>query len=151
MVQKFIYKMEECKLWQKATKSIADWRGIYPAICIPFNEDSTLCEKELYPYLDWLLEYTDKGIRGLVTNGHTGEISGLENDERALVTKLVADHVKKSGKDVKIISGVSAEGTADAIKQAQAAEAAGADGILTYATTLMVKIWNEARRSYSIR
>ena len=115
---------------EKAKKSIANWRGIYPAICIPFNEDSTICEKELYPYLDWLLEYNDKGIRGLVTNGHTGEISGLENDERALVTKLVADHVKKSGKDVKIISGVSAEGTADAIKQAQAAEAAGADGIL---------------------
>lgn len=114
----------------KAAKSRAEWRGIYPAICVPFNEDSTVSEKELYPYLDWLLEYSDKGIRGLVTNGHTGEISGLENEERAYVTKLVADHVKKSGKDVKVISGVSAEGTADAIKQAQAAEAAGADGIL---------------------
>ncbi|WP_082141595.1 dihydrodipicolinate synthase family protein [Clostridium carboxidivorans] len=66
-------------------------------------------------------------FKKLFTNGHTGEITGFSNEERAHVTKLAADRVK--GK-VKIISGVCAEGTFDAINQAKAAEAAGADGIL---------------------
>ncbi|RMC96520.1 dihydrodipicolinate synthase family protein [Clostridium autoethanogenum] len=104
-----------------------EWGGIYPAIMVPLNDDYSINEKEFNNYIDWLLKYADKGIAGLVTNGHTGEITGFSNEERAHITKLAADRVK--GK-VKIVSGVCAEGTFDAINQAKAAEAAGADAIL---------------------
>ena len=104
-----------------------EWRGIFPAIMVPLNEDYTVNENEFRNYLDWLLTFKDKGITGLVTNGHTGEIYGWNPEERAYITKLAADHVKGR---MKIISGVSAEGTFEAIDHAKSAQEAGADGIL---------------------
>lgn len=104
-----------------------EWGGIYPAIMVPLYDDYSINEKEFNNYIDWLLTYSDKGIAGLVTNGHTGEVTGFSNQERAHITKMAVDRVK--GK-VKIVSGVCAEGTYDAIEQAKAAEAAGADAIL---------------------
>ncbi len=103
------------------------WGGIYPAIMVPLNTDYSINEKEFANYLDWLLKFTDKGVAGLVTNGHTGEISGFLPKERAQITKLAAGRV--AGR-CKIISGVSAEGTFEAIEHAKAAQEAGADGIL---------------------
>ena len=104
-----------------------EWSGIYPAIMVPLNEDYSINEQEFNNYMDWLLKFTDKGIAGFVTNGHTGEISGFKPDERARITKMAADHV--AGR-CKIVSGVSAEGTFEAIEHAKAAQEAGADGIL---------------------
>ena len=67
------------------------------------------------------------GIKGVVCNGHTGEIASLRPKERAHVTKITAEAVK--GK-VKVVSGVSAEGSLEATDYALAAKDAGADGIL---------------------
>jgi 4-hydroxy-tetrahydrodipicolinate synthase len=103
------------------------WGGIYPAIMVPLKADYSIDEKEFRNYMDWLLKFTDKGVAGFVTNGHTGEISGFLPAERAHITKLVAEHV--AGR-CKIISGISAEGTFEAIEHAKAAQEAGADGIL---------------------
>jgi 4-hydroxy-tetrahydrodipicolinate synthase len=104
-----------------------EWGGIYPAIMVPLNEDYSINEQEFKNYMDWLLTFTDKGIAGFVTNGHTGEISGFMPEERARITKIAAEHV--AGR-CKVISGVSAEGTFEAIEHAKAAQEAGADGIL---------------------
>jgi 4-hydroxy-tetrahydrodipicolinate synthase len=103
------------------------WRGIYPAIMVPLNEDYSINELEFRNYIDWLLKFTGKGIAGLVTNGHTGEISGFSPEERKRITKVAADHA--AGR-CKIISGVCAEGTFEAIEHAKAAQEVGADGIL---------------------
>jgi 4-hydroxy-tetrahydrodipicolinate synthase len=67
------------------------------------------------------------GIKGVVCNGHTGEIMSLRDSERAEVTRITAEAV---GDKVKVISGVSGEGSASAIDQAIAAKEVGADGIL---------------------
>ena len=104
-----------------------EWGGIYPAISVPLKEDYSINEQEFRKYIDWLLKFTDKGVAGFVTNGHTGEISGFLPVERAHITKIAAEHV--AGR-TKIISGVSAEGSFEAIEHAKAAQKAGADGIL---------------------
>ena len=104
-----------------------EWGGIFPAVMVPLNEDYSVNEQEYKNYLDWLLTYSDKGITGFVTNGHTGEMYGWNPEEKAYITKLAADHVKGR---VKIVSGVSAEGTFETIEHAKAAQEAGADGIL---------------------
>lgn len=106
---------------------VKEWSGIFPALMVPLNEDYSVNEQEFKNYMDWLLTYADKGISGFVTNGHTGEISGWDPQQRAYITKLAADHVKGR---VKIISGISCEGTVEAIEHARAAQEAGADGIL---------------------
>jgi 4-hydroxy-tetrahydrodipicolinate synthase len=66
-------------------------------------------------------------MKGLVCNGHTGEIMSLRPSERARVTAILADEVK--GK-VRVVSGVSAEGSLEAIDHAIEAKEAGADAIL---------------------
>lgn len=101
------------------------WTDIFPATCLPLNDDYSVNEGELRRYVRWLAGIDQ--IRGLVCNGHTGEITSLSPAERRRVTQVIASEVAG---DVLVISGVSAEGTLEAIEQAQAAQAAGADGIL---------------------
>jgi len=92
---------------------------------VPLNEDYTINEQELRNYVEWLIGF--KHITGLVTNGHTGEISGFNREERKRITQIVADQAKGR---VRVISGVCCEGTFEAIEHAKDAQDAGADGIL---------------------
>ncbi len=107
------------------TKSRAAWSGVFPATLCPFTNDYNIDEEDLARYLAWVAGHD--GIKGVVVNGHTGEITSLRNAERARVTAIAAQAVSDR---VKIISGVCAEGSHDAIDQAAAAKEAGAEAIL---------------------
>ena len=104
------------------------WMGVFPATLCSFYEDETIDEKGLRDYFSWLCRI--EGVKGLVCNGHTGEIMALRPEERKQVTEILADEVQKSGKNIKIISGVAGEGSLVAIDHAIAAKDAGADAIL---------------------
>jgi 4-hydroxy-tetrahydrodipicolinate synthase len=104
------------------------WSGVFAATLCSFHEDESLDEEGLCRYLRELASVD--GIQGLVCNGHTGEIMSLRPTERAKVTALVARTVADSPRLVKGISGVSAEGSLEAIDHAIAAREAGADAIL---------------------
>ena len=101
------------------------WAGVFPATLCPFNLDESIDTEGLASYMKGLAAID--GIKGVVCNGHTGEIMSLKDDERAEVTQISASAV---GDKVKVISGVSAEGSVSAIDQAQAAKSVGADAIL---------------------
>jgi 4-hydroxy-tetrahydrodipicolinate synthase len=111
-----------------ATYRTHPWMGVFPATLCPFNEDESLDEPGLRAYFSWLCAIP--GLKGLVCNGHTGEIMALSVDERTRVTRILAEEVKRSGRPLKVISGLAAEGSLVAIEQAKAARAAGADAIL---------------------
>jgi 4-hydroxy-tetrahydrodipicolinate synthase len=102
--------------------------GVFAATLCPFHPDETIDEAGLRAYFAWLCRVP--GLKGLVCNGHTGEIMSLSQTERARVTQILAEEVKKSGRPLKVISGVAAEGSRVAVAEAQAAKAAGADAIL---------------------
>jgi 4-hydroxy-tetrahydrodipicolinate synthase len=104
------------------------WMGVFPATLCAFCDDESIDEEGLRRYVGDLCDAD--GLKGLVCNGHTGEIMALRPRERAGVTKIFAEEVKKSGKALKVISGVCAGGSLEAIDDAQAAKEAGADGIL---------------------
>ncbi|MEM7009840.1 MAG: dihydrodipicolinate synthase family protein [Verrucomicrobiota bacterium] len=104
------------------------WTGVYPATLCPFLDDESIDEDGLRTYIAELANVD--GVRGLTCNGHTGEIMSLRPDERARVTQIVREAVDASGRDVKVISGVSAEGSFEGIDHAAAAKDAGADAIL---------------------
>ena len=104
---------------------VINWKTILPALCIPLKDDYSINEPELRKYVSWLADFDEIG--GVVTNGHTGEITSFSLEERAEVTRIVADEI---GDRSMVISGVCAEGTINAIKEAQSAQKAGADGIL---------------------
>jgi 4-hydroxy-tetrahydrodipicolinate synthase len=104
------------------------WSGVFSATLCPFHEDESLDEQGLSRYCCELAGVD--GIQGLVCNGHTGEIMSLRPSERDRVTQLVAKAVADSSRPIKVISGVSAEGSLEAIDHAIAAREAGADAIL---------------------
>ena len=101
------------------------WSGVFAATLCPFNEDCSIDEQGLRAYGRHLASIV--GIKGLVCNGHTGEVTGLLATERVRVTKILASEV---GDQVRIISGICAEGSFAAVDDAQAAKEAGADAIL---------------------
>jgi len=108
------------------------WAGVFAATLCPFHADEALDEEGLRQYIGELARVD--GMRGLTCNGHTGEIMSLRSDERARVTRIVRESVdaanNETGRCVKVISGVSAEGSLEAIEHAESAKEAGADAIL---------------------
>ena len=105
-----------------------EWHGLFAATLCPFFEDQRLDEAGLRQYIRGLT--AEAGLKGLVPNGHTGEIMSLRPTERAEVTRIVSDEVRLSGKSLKVISGLCAEGSLEAVDHAHAARDAGADALL---------------------
>jgi 4-hydroxy-tetrahydrodipicolinate synthase len=108
------------------------WTGVFPASLCVFHEDESLDEAGLQAYFAELAAVD--GVNGLVCNGHTGEIMSLRPRERARVTQILVETLRqtheKTGRVVKTVSGVSAEGSHEAIDHALEAKASGADAIL---------------------
>ena len=109
--------------WQKQP-----WSGVYAATLCAFHDDETIDREGLIRYFTQVGGVP--GIRGLVCNGHTGEIMSLRGRERAEVTRLCREAVDQAGLSTKVISGVSADGSLEAIDHAIEAREAGADAIL---------------------
>lgn len=101
------------------------YKGIWPALQCPFDDNFAIDEAELRKFASWLAGH--KGIGGLVTNGHTGEVFAHTPKRRAEVTRIVADEVK--GK-LPVVSGLCCEGIDEAVEHAQMARGAGAVGLL---------------------
>lgn len=104
------------------------WMGVFAATLCTFHENETLDLGGLAQYFNELAAVP--GLKGLVCNGHTGEIMSLRPSERAEVTHTLAKSMRASGSNAKVVSGVSADGTLEAIEHALAAKEAGADAIL---------------------
>ncbi|MBW1695638.1 MAG: dihydrodipicolinate synthase family protein [Deltaproteobacteria bacterium] len=101
------------------------FRGILPAMQVPFDPDFSVDEPELRRFTSWLAGH--EGIGGLVTNGHTGEVFALSAKGRAEITRIVADEV--SGR-LPVISGICCEGINEAVEHAKMAKDAGVSGLL---------------------
>lgn len=101
-----------------------DLKGLIPAIAVPFQEDFSIDAAGLTRFARWLAG--QRGIKALMTNGHTGEVFSLTPAERTEVTRITAQAV--DGR-VPVISSIVCEGILDAVEQAKAAKAAGASAL----------------------
>src|SRR4030095_4559696 len=101
------------------------YHGVLPAMQVPFKTDFSIDEPELRRLASRLA--ATRGITGLVTNGHTGEVFALDAEERARVTHIVADEVKGR---VPVVSGVCVAGICAAGAHAEVARQPGAPGLL---------------------
>lgn len=104
-----------------------NFKTIFPAVSVPLNKDYSIDEPAFRAYLRWLKSFYDKGIGGVVVNGHTGEITGLTRKERERITRIAAE---ECGDIMTVVSGVNCENTAESIEMAREAKEAGADAIL---------------------
>lgn len=110
------------------TKNVErQYSGIIPAIPVPFLKNMEIDEIGLRQLARRLGETGD--VVGLLTNGHTGEVFALSPEERATVTRIVADELAQHG-HLPVISAVVCEGIGDAVLHAMMAKDAGARAVM---------------------
>jgi dihydrodipicolinate synthase/N-acetylneuraminate lyase len=101
-----------------------EWRGYIPAITTPFDADGELDLAGLGRLLEWL---HGEGMHGLVVAGTTGEWTSLKPQERKTLISAVGRQM--AGK-LPLIAGCTAFTAIEVLDFAQAAAAAGFEGIL---------------------
>ena len=99
--------------------------GCLTALVTPFDERGNVDEKVLVTLVDRQIE---GGIDGLVPCGTTGESPTLSEEEQHRIIELV---VGEAGGKIPVLAGAGSNSTRHAVHLAQAAEKAGADGVLS--------------------
>lgn len=100
-------------------------KGVYTALVTPFDSAS---EQILYPVFEQLLkEQAQAGIAGVVVCGSTGEAATLEEQEQKELLSFAASKLPKT---CLLLAGVGSNDTKKAQRQAQLAEAAGAQALM---------------------
>ena len=106
---------------------IQDWTGIYPSTICPMHPGGEIDEAALETHTASLARVP--GIVGILCNGHAGENFLLDAAEQR---RVVAITRRAAGASAKVVAGINAENSRDAIMLAQAAEQEGADAILVF-------------------
>jgi 4-hydroxy-tetrahydrodipicolinate synthase len=100
------------------------WRGVFPAVTTQLRGDLSIDLGETQRVVDDLVR---DGVTGLIALGTVGENNSLDHDEKVRVLSAIVEVV--AGR-VPVLTGVSEYDTRRAVRYAQAAEAAGADGLM---------------------
>lgn len=100
------------------------WKGVFPAVTTQVREDLTLDLADTQRVVDELIR---DGVTGIIALGTVGENNSLDYDEKVSVLSAIVEVVKGR---VPVITGVSEYDTRRAVHYAQAAEKAGADGLM---------------------
>jgi 4-hydroxy-tetrahydrodipicolinate synthase len=99
------------------------FHGAMTAIVTPFR-DGRVDESALRALIDWQIA---QGVDVLVPCGTTGESATLSYEECDRVVRIA---VEQAGGRVPVLAGAGSNATANAIRLAKQAKAAGADGML---------------------
>jgi 4-hydroxy-tetrahydrodipicolinate synthase len=95
--------------------------GVFSAMITPFDQNENVDERGLETLINWTI---DKGINGVFIVSSTGESWALSFEEKVRLFQLAVEIVQKR---VSIIGGIGVPSTREAIRLAEAAEAAGVD------------------------
>ena len=101
-----------------------DFHGVFPYLVSPIDAKGRIKTDVLGRLASDLI---GAGVHGLTPLGSTGEFAYLDAAQRETVVRAT---IEATGKRVPVIAGVASTATADAVKQAQAYQKLGADGIL---------------------
>lgn len=104
-----------------------DLRGLVPAPVTPFNRDESIDFDAIARLGAWYASID--GIKGLVVLGHAGEGTFLTQDEQMAVITAFKEAVDDK---LPIIAGITGEGTAVSVDEANRAVKAGAAAGLVY-------------------
>src|SRR5687767_11896974 len=107
--------------------------GIMPANLLPFRADLSIDEPAYRAHIRWLAD--QRGVTGIVANGHAAEVASLTRDERRRALAIALDEIAGT---CPVIAGVYSDGTAEAVELARDAKAAGAAGVLVFPPTLFM-------------
>lgn len=122
--------------------SRSDWSGVMPAITTSFAPDLSLDHSHIAAHVAWMIEH---GSTGIITPGSLGEGATLSHDEKVALWKTC---VRAAGK-VPVIAAVSALSTAEAVRQARDAHAAGCRGLMVLPPYVYRGTWREMKAHFS--
>ena len=100
------------------------WKGVFPAVTTQVRADLSIDVADTQRVVDDLV---NDGVTGVIALGTVGENNSLDFDEKVTVLTAIVEAVKGR---VPVITGVSEYDTRRAARYAQAAEKAGADGLM---------------------
>ena len=103
---------------------MADFHGVFPYLVSPVEADGRIRTEVLARLCDDLIK---AGVHGLTPLGSTGEFAYLDSTQRLAVVRTTIEAAKGR---VPVVAGVASTSTADAVAQAKACQALGANGIL---------------------
>ncbi len=119
------------------------WQGVIPAITTPFKKDMEVDHPALARHVRWML---DSGCVGVVALGSLGEGATLGFDEKVAILKTC---VKAAGRRAPVVAGISSLSSAEAVRLAQAAEAAGCAGLMVLPPYVYASDWREMKAHVS--
>jgi 4-hydroxy-tetrahydrodipicolinate synthase len=103
---------------------MTELHGVYPYLVSPITADGRIKTEVLGRLCNDLIA---AGVHGLTPLGSTGEFAYLDREQRTTVVRAT---VEAAAGRVPVIAGVASTATADAVAQAKAYQALGANGIL---------------------
>jgi len=98
--------------------------GSIVAIVTPFNANGSINFEKLTELLEW---HIAEGTNGIVVCGTTGESPTLSDEEQLAI---ISHTVKVINKRIPVIAGAGSNNSQHSLHLSQAAEKAGADGLL---------------------
>lgn len=104
--------------------AFTQWKGIFPYLVSPVDENGRVKEQVLRNLVDHLIAC---GVHGLTPLGSTGEFFYLDWEQRREIVRIV---VEETAHRVPVVAGVAASTNRDAVFQAAEFERLGVDGIL---------------------
>ncbi len=103
---------------------MTDFHGVFPYLVSPVDAAGRVKTDVLGKLCADLIE---AGVHGLTPLGSTGEFAYLNRAQKEAVVRAT---IEAADKRVPVVAGVASTATQDAVEQAQAWQALGADGIL---------------------
>lgn len=119
------------------------WRGVIPAVTTNLKADLSVDHPALAAHCRWMLE---SGCNGIVLCGSLGEAATLTFEEKIAVTRTCVQAL--AGRAPTIL-GIASLSTAEAVALAQAAAAAGAEGLMVLPPYVYTSDWSEMRAHVS--
>lgn len=113
------------------------WKGVLPAITTPFKADGSVDHEFLARHAHLLV---DAGSTAIVPLGSLGEAATLSFEEKLAIIRTLVQAV---GDRVPVVPGIAALSTAEAVRLAQAAKAAGARGLMVLPVYVYTSDWHE--------
>lgn len=87
-----------------------NFRGVYPVVVTPFNEDGSFRIEAAKQHADWLIEC---GVKSMIILGATSEYQSLSNEEHKYYISQMVPYLKEKG--ITVCAGVGRERPDDVI------------------------------------
>ncbi len=100
------------------------WKGVFPALLTPFNQDESI---DLKLFENNLAAQVEAGVDGLIIGGSLGEASTITLTEKEQLVKAALNY---PGKAMPVILTIAEGSTHEAIRQARLAEQWGVAGLM---------------------